>query len=77
MRGASMLLDPCIPRAWKGFEITLRYRGARYEIKVDNPNGVSRGLASLQLDGRQLDARQGLVPLCDDEATHRVRAILG
>ena len=62
MRGASMLLDPCIPRAWKAFEITLRYRGARYEIKVENPNGVSRGLASLQLDGRQLDARQGLVP---------------
>jgi cyclic beta-1,2-glucan synthetase len=77
IRGASMLLDPCVPRAWKAFEITLRYRRTRYEIKVENPRGVSRGLASLQFDGKVLDAQPGLVPLIDDEATHQVRAVLG
>jgi cyclic beta-1,2-glucan synthetase len=77
LRGASMLLDPRVPRAWKAFEITLRYRATRYEIKVENPRGVSRGLASLRLDGKALDARPGLVPLIDDGATHQVHAVLG
>ena len=31
--------------------MTLRYRGAVYEISVQNPDGVSRGVAAVQLDG--------------------------
>ena len=77
LRGATLLLDPCVPRNWPGFEVTLRYRGTRYEIAVENPRGVNRRLASLQLDGEALPAQQGLVPLVDDGATHRVRAVLG
>jgi cyclic beta-1,2-glucan synthetase len=77
MRGASLLLDPCVPRAWKAFEITLRYRATRYEIKVENPNGVSRGVVSLHLDEQPLAAQPGLVPLIDDGASHQVRAVLG
>jgi len=77
IRGATLLLDPCIPRAWPGFRVTMRYRGARYEIAVENPRGVSRGLVNLQLDGETLPAQQGRVPLVDDGMTHQVRAILG
>ena len=77
IRNATLLLDPCIPRAWPGFQVTLRYRGARYEIAVENPRGVSRGLVSLQLDGETLPAQQGRVPLVDDGLTHQIKAILG
>ena len=66
IRGATLLLDPCIPRNWPGFQVTLRYRRSRYEIAVENPRGVSRGLVSLQLDGAALPAQQGRVPLVDD-----------
>ncbi len=40
-QGAFLHLDPCIPRAWPRFEITVRHRSARYEIVVENP-GRSR-----------------------------------
>ena len=77
LRGATLLLDPCVPRSWPGFEVTLRFRGTQYEIVVENPDGVTRRLVSLQLDGVDLPAHAGLVPLVDDGSTHRVRAILG
>ena len=56
---------------------TFDYRGTHYEIAFENPHGVSKGLATLQLDGAELPTRPGLVPLVDDGATHRVRAVLG
>jgi cyclic beta-1,2-glucan synthetase len=77
MRGATLLLDPCVPRTWTEFHVSLRYRGTRYEIAFENPLGVNQGLATLQLDGDELAARPGLVPLVDDGVTHRVRAVLG
>jgi cyclic beta-1,2-glucan synthetase len=76
LRGATLLIDPCIPRAWPGFEIDFRYHSATYEIVVENPTGVSRGVASTELDGETL-ARGGAIPLAGDGATHRVRVILG
>jgi cellobiose phosphorylase len=43
-----------VPRGWPGFKVTLRYRSSRYEIEVENPNGVNRRLVSLHLDGADL-----------------------
>ena len=37
-RGAYLHLDPCIPKAWPKFEITVRRQSTRYEIVVDNPD---------------------------------------
>jgi cyclic beta-1,2-glucan synthetase len=77
LRGTMLVLDPCIPRHWPGFHVSLRYRGTRYEIAVENPGGVNRRLVDLQLDGQTLPAEHGRVPLVDDGVTHRVRAVLG
>ncbi len=77
MQGATLLIDPCIPRTWSGFQVALKYHATRYEIEVENPRGVNRGLAGLLLDGEPLAAEQGRVPLVDDGLTHRVRAVLG
>jgi cyclic beta-1,2-glucan synthetase len=77
MHGTTLLLDPCIPRDWQGFQVSFRYRGTRYEIAIENPRGVNQGLASLQLDGETLPSGQGRIPLVDDGLTHRVRAVLG
>ena len=51
LRGNVLNLDPCIPTAWPRFKITLRHRSAHYEIVVENPDGVSRGVASAEVDG--------------------------
>ena len=54
LRGKTLLIDPCIPSSWRGFEITFRYHSARYEIAVENPRGVSRGVTYVELDGEAL-----------------------
>jgi cyclic beta-1,2-glucan synthetase len=77
LRGTTLSIDPCIPRAWPGFEIEFRYHSARYQIVVENPRGVSRGVATVELDGQALTDDGAAIPLADDGATHRVRVVLG
>jgi cyclic beta-1,2-glucan synthetase len=76
LRGAQLVIDPCIPRAWPGFELVFRYRSARYDIVVANPAGVSRGVSSVEVDGVCLDGDPS-IRLADDGTTHRVRIVLG
>jgi cyclic beta-1,2-glucan synthetase len=76
LRGTMLHLDPCIPRAWRSFTITFRYHSSRYEIVVENPHGVARGVSSVALDGVPL-AGGAHIPLVDDSVTHHVRVILG
>ncbi len=58
VRGASFVLDPCIPRAWPKFEISFRHRSARYNITVENPLGVCRSVIAVKLDGEMLTGTQ-------------------
>ncbi len=76
LRGTSLVIDPCIPRAWPGFEIVFRHLSATYTIAVENPKRVSRGVASCELDGTTLSGGTA-IPLADDGATHQVRVVLG
>ena len=77
LRGDRLKIDPCIPRAWPRFEIAYRYKSSRYDIVVENPHGVCRGIAGVELDGATLDDRSGLLPLLDDGQTHNARIVLG
>jgi cyclic beta-1,2-glucan synthetase len=77
LRGANLHFDPCIPRAWQNFELTFRYQSARYQILVENPHGIARGVMSIELDGVSLGDGRTHVELADDGATHHVRVILG
>jgi cyclic beta-1,2-glucan synthetase len=75
-RGSTLRIDPCIPRAWKGFEIRYRHGGTLYRIAVENPKGVCRGVSRISLDGTPLPG-EGLVPLSDDGREHQVQVVLG
>ncbi|MGH7780661.1 MAG: GH36-type glycosyl hydrolase domain-containing protein [Candidatus Binataceae bacterium] len=77
LRGESLLLDPCIPSNWQGYEITFKYHSARYQISVENPRRVSRGVTQLELDGAILTDASRKIPLADDGSIHRVRVVLG
>ena len=46
-------------------------------IVVENPQGVSGGVASAFLDGQPLAGGGATIPLVDDGATHAVRIVLG
>ena len=75
LRGTQLVIDPCIPGAWRGFEMVFRYRSARYDLSSRTPEACrgacrqSRSMASLAGD---LSIR-----LVDDGKTHRVRIVLG
>jgi len=77
LRGTRLHLDPCIPRAWRSFEILFRYHSARYKITVENPQGVARGVSSIEVDGVLLASGSMPLQLNDNNATHIVRVILG
>ena len=75
-QGNALRIDPCIPRGWKGFEITYRFGGALYRIAVENPLGVCHGVSRVSLDGAPLPG-DAPVPLSDDGREHQVRVVLG
>ncbi|WP_369407793.1 GH36-type glycosyl hydrolase domain-containing protein [Roseomonas rosulenta] len=77
IRGETLLLDPCIPRAWPRFEVTVACGAARYLIHVDNPDRVSRGVAAATLDGTAIRERPVRLPFVDDGARHSVHLTLG
>ena len=76
-RGAFLHLDPCIPKSWPMFEMVVRRQSSRYEIRVDNPTGVSRGVCFAEVDGVEIVGRPLRLPIVEDGAVHRVRVRLG
>jgi len=77
LAGARLRIDPCIPRGWREFEITYKHgrRGAtRYHIKVENPYGICRGIAKLEIDGKVQQSSE--IVLVDDAQLHDIRVIL-
>jgi cyclic beta-1,2-glucan synthetase len=77
VRGKILLIEPCIPRKWPGFEIVYRHGSTRYEIAVENSRSVSRGVTSVELDGNAIAGHPAQIALNDDSITHRVRITLG
>jgi len=52
---AGLRLDPCIPKAWKGFTVTRKYRGVTYHITVKNPHGICKGARRLTVNGAAVE----------------------
>jgi len=76
LRGSTLLIDPCIPPAWPGYEVTFRYHSSIYEIKVDNLQSVSRGIHHATMDGKPIRGESPIL-LVDDGATHNILIALG
>jgi len=68
-------IDPCIPAKWDGFEITRKFRGATYLIKVENPNHVNKGVTKVTIDGNTYQST--VLPIFNDGQTHTVVVELG
>jgi cyclic beta-1,2-glucan synthetase len=75
--GSTLYFDPCIPNNWPGFEISFRRGSSRMRIDVDNPNGVSRGVAKARLDGVELAERPLRLQLIEDNRDHQLMITLG
>jgi cellobiose phosphorylase len=70
-----LVVDPCIPKEWKEYTVTRRFRSAEYRITVKNPDGVSKGVVMLLVDGELV--KDNLVPVLNKDKAHEVEVILG
>ena len=76
-RGAELLIDPCVPKAWLGFEVSLRFGTVRYKLTFENPQGVERGISYSNLDGEIIESRPLRITLSDDGRAHSLVVRLG
>ena len=71
-----LIVDPCVPKKWKGFTVNRKYRGVQYSIEVKNPKGVSKGVKTLVVDG--VKVKGNLIPIPTDGRTKvKVEVTLG
>jgi N,N'-diacetylchitobiose phosphorylase len=68
-------IAPCIPKAWPGFTMRRKFRGLNLTITVKNPSGVSRGLATLTVDGAQITGE--VIPVSALRDGAQIVAVLG
>jgi len=67
-------INPCIPHEWDGFKVTREFRGAVYDIAVVNPDHVSKGVKSVQVDGQAIEG--SVLPIFDGGA-YQVHVVMG
>jgi cellobiose phosphorylase len=70
-----LLVEPSIPARWPGFKVTRTFRGAVYEIEVDNPERVNSGVRSVMIDGQPHGSN--LLPAFADGKAHSVKIVMG
>lgn len=70
-----LVIDPAIPAAWDGYEVVRCFRGDRIRITVKNPAHVSKGVAKLVVDGRELSGNK--IPVFGDGGEHSAEVTLG
>ena len=70
-----LLINPCIPSSVKAYTVSRRFRGARYEITVENPDGVQSGVKEMFVNGIKQDPC--LIPVQEAGGSVSVRVIMG
>jgi cyclic beta-1,2-glucan synthetase len=74
LRNGALHIDPCIPRGWPRYEVTLTRGGAVYDIVVENPDGLSRGVKRVEIDGLVCTED---IRIVDDGVRRKVRVLMG
>ncbi len=46
-----LVINPCIPKNWEGFKIIRKFRGTTFNIEVQNPVKISKGVKEIIVDG--------------------------
>jgi N,N'-diacetylchitobiose phosphorylase len=69
-----LIVDPCIPGDWAGFEAVRRWRGATFHITVRNPFHVQKGVRTITLDGQPVE---GSIPPQVPGSVHQVNVVMG
>ncbi len=77
VRGDRLAIDPVIPHGWRRFEVRCEHGDSPYEIVVENPSGVNRGVIRATVDGGLVAHSPCEIPLIDDGKPHVVLVTMG
>ena len=67
-------INPVIPSNWKQFKAERVFRGKRYVIEVENPDGVQSGVKEVLVDGVKIEGN--IISPSDKKDCH-VRVMMG
>ena len=70
-----LMVDPCIPKEWDGYNIKRKFRNALYNIEIKNPNHVSKGIKNVTIDGKAYTSN--ILPAFSDGLEHHVEVVMG
>lgn len=70
-------INPCIPSTLKEIRISRQYRGATYEIQIQNPKGVEKSVDSITVNGTPLPSGTMLLPIAEKNTTVSVTVVMG
>ncbi len=68
-------IDPCVPKDFGDFELTRKFREGTYNIKVQNPDKVEKGIKSITVDGKAIDGC--VIPYVKGKGTYDVIVTMG
>lgn len=69
-----LMIDPCIPKEWKCYQVIRKLRGATYHIHISNPSGVCKGVKKIKVDNVEVEGN--VIPLAKP-GTYQVEVIMG
>ncbi|MDQ2087331.1 glucoamylase family protein [Herbivorax sp. ANBcel31] len=73
--GESLLIDPCIPKNWSGFDIKYKFKDTSYVIEVKNPDRVNKGVKKVFIDNKEIANKK--ISLVNDKREHHIEVIMG
>ena len=68
-------INPCVPKDFGDFELTRKFREGTYNIKVQNPDKVEKGIKSITVDGKAIDGC--VIPYVKGKETYDVVVTMG
>ncbi|MBV9620088.1 MAG: glycosyl transferase [Gammaproteobacteria bacterium] len=77
MQGEEITISPCVPRAWRRFDVNFWYGHTQYHIMVTNPFGASAGVSHAELDHLTILRPPIRIRLLDDRVQHTIRVVMG
>jgi N,N'-diacetylchitobiose phosphorylase len=67
-------IDPCIPANWQGFSVRRVFRGNILNIKVENPQGVQKGVKQIMLNGQEIEGN--IIPANKLQKQNEIKVLL-
>ncbi len=77
IEGNELVIQPCIPRDWRRYDVQYRHGSTLYAITVTNPFGATSRISHVEVDHVTILRPPIRIALVDDRAAHSIRVVMG